>query len=124
MGLKASAAVFVCLRSCKGGLAVVLLPKVSQLTGCKCLQASEQSIREQEEIQKEATLGVGPVTTYPPGWIHRFFFVCVPVSMSSMPTSCAFPSNASHSLVAYCARERTAQGIKFVEAPISDARWL
>ncbi|KAK9915606.1 hypothetical protein WJX75_001416 [Coccomyxa subellipsoidea] len=33
--------------------------------------ASEQSIREQEEIQKEATLGIGPVTAYPPGIRRR-----------------------------------------------------
>ena len=71
-GLNAIAAVLVCLQSCKGALAVILLPKVSQLTGYKTLQASEQSIREEEENLKEATLGVGPVTAYPPGWIHSF----------------------------------------------------
>ncbi|KAK9901087.1 hypothetical protein WJX75_003440 [Coccomyxa subellipsoidea] len=33
--------------------------------------AWEQTIREQEEIQKEATLGVGLVYTYPPGIRRR-----------------------------------------------------
>lgn len=46
-----------------------LVLKVSHLTGRTCLQASEQSIREQEEIQKGTSVGVGPITAYPPGWL-------------------------------------------------------
>ena len=81
-GLKAIAAVLVCLQSCKGALAVVLLPEVSQLTGYN-FAGLKKSIREEEENQKEATLGVGPVTVYSPGWIHQVFWSVF--VMSSMP---------------------------------------
>ena len=50
--------------------------------------------------------------------------VCVPPSMSSMSKRAVHSHPyTSHSLVAQWARERTAQSVKSVKAPISDAKW-